>query len=183
MRRRLTAKEAVRDILAERVVKSTTSDVSGVVAEIVTHLTELHCNATFRVCVSYRGGVADDQDQTEQLCGLLTAAGVRAVASAASIDAAAVLRYRPDVFVPIEPRSAIAPFAGVGGDGGVGSGWTQPQWSGAWRWVSRSGGTLTFSSLCCWVTSATTVFDSTFQRGAPNPRFHRPPWTLPSPDC
>jgi hypothetical protein len=74
---------------------------------------ELGCTPRFEVCVSYRAGVADDEQQANELCRLLHGNGVRAVAVAASLAAAGVLKTKPRIFVAIESRASLTPLTAL----------------------------------------------------------------------
>ena len=72
-----------------------------------------HCAPRFDVCISFRGGCEDDATTASELCDLLVARGVRAVAAPASVDAAALLTHTPTVLVCVESSAALAPLGAL----------------------------------------------------------------------
>jgi hypothetical protein len=71
---------------------------------------EFHCTPRFDVCISFRGGCDDDEKVAAELCELLVARGVRAVAAPASVGATALLGHAPTVLVVLESVAALAPL-------------------------------------------------------------------------
>jgi len=87
------------------------SGVAGALKSIEACLQSLGCKPKFDVCVSYRGGVKDDQEQADLLCSQLHSEGIRAVAMAASINATGVLKFKPRIFVAVQSSASLAPLS------------------------------------------------------------------------
>ena len=89
------------------------SGVAGALKSIEACLQSLGCKPKFDVCVSYRGGVKDDQEQADLLCSKLHSEGIRAVAMAASINATGVLKFKPRIFVAVQSSASLAPLSSL----------------------------------------------------------------------